>query len=172
MGSVATYNVGVLTENPTLGSESTCPSSRSCTNNFLSGLLQVSFAYAIGIVLAITINAMSSGGHFNPAVTIPFAMFRGFPWKKVPLFIFAQCLGAYVAAMVVYGSWRETLLAVEAGLKLAGKEAVIYSPTGTAGIFALYAPAGVPLKWVFMNEFFADFFIGCVSFTIRNSSYP
>jgi len=145
IGSTATFNVGVL-----------------AGESYLGSLLAISFAYALGIVLAVTVCAMSSGGHFNPPVTIAFAMFRGFPWRKVPYFIAAQLLGAYCASMVVYGSWRQTILGIEEVLMLKGKEAVMFTPQGPAGIFALYAPAGTPLKWVFFNEFFADFFIGLV----------
>ena len=46
--------------------------------------MQVGFGYGIGIVLALVIAASTSGGHFNPCITICFAIFKGFPWKKVP----------------------------------------------------------------------------------------
>jgi len=36
--------------------------------------------------------------HFNPAVTITYALLRGFPWKQVPLFIGAQILGSILAS--------------------------------------------------------------------------
>lgn len=36
-----------------------------------------------------------------------------------------------------------------------GKEAVIFSANGPAGIFAIYPNPGIPLKWTFANEFFA-----------------
>lgn len=43
----------------------------------------------------------------------------------------------------------------EAALEQAGKLAALqFTPSGTAGIFALYAPAGSNLGNVFANEFF------------------
>ncbi|KAF8314512.1 hypothetical protein DL93DRAFT_2080168 [Clavulina sp. PMI_390] len=41
----------------------------------------------------------------------------------------------------------------------AGKGAAIISASGPAGVFAFY-PSSIPLKWIFANEFFCDFFIG------------
>jgi len=56
-------------------------------------IFQVGWAFAIGIAFAIITCASTSGGHFNPAVTICFAVWQGFPWKKVPHYIFAQVFG-------------------------------------------------------------------------------
>ena len=53
-------------------------------------LLQVGFAFALGIAFAIMTCAPVSGGHFNPAVTISLAIWQGFPWSKVPRYIFSQ----------------------------------------------------------------------------------
>ena len=43
-----------------------------------------------------------SGAHLNPAVTVALAAKRGFAWTKVPGYIVAQVLGAFVGALVVY----------------------------------------------------------------------
>lgn len=53
-------------------------------------LFQVGFAFALGIAFAIMTCAPVSGGHFNPAVTVSLAIWQGFPWSKVPRYIFAQ----------------------------------------------------------------------------------
>ena len=157
------FTIGNLSGDPTLGSMLRLYDILSkhdidpCDDE--QGILGVAFGYGLGIVVALVVAAHASGGHFNPAVTVSFAIFRGFPWRKVPYFIVAQVFGAYCASMIVYGSWRPAILAVEAGLYEVGKESVIFTQRGTAGIFALYAPVDSPLGWVFLNEFFADFFI-------------
>ena len=85
-----------------------------------ASLFQIGFAFALGIAFAIITCAPVSGGlvfqadkgsksqayvrlmrcfanlcvfelrHFNPAVTISLAIWQGFPWAKVPRYIFSQ----------------------------------------------------------------------------------
>lgn len=47
-----------------------------------SAVLQIGLAYACGIVFAIGICGATSGGHFNPAVTLTLVLFKGFPPLK------------------------------------------------------------------------------------------
>ncbi|ESQ47283.1 hypothetical protein EUTSA_v10027876mg [Eutrema salsugineum] len=42
-----------------------------------------------------------SGAHFNPAVTVTFAIFRRFPWYQVPLYIGAQLTGSLLASLTL-----------------------------------------------------------------------
>lgn len=56
------------------------------------------FAVAFGVYVAGGV----SGAHINPAVTLAFAARRGFPWRKVPGYIAAQVLGAFLGALLVY----------------------------------------------------------------------
>ncbi|SCU84887.1 LAFA_0D12618g1_1 [Lachancea sp. 'fantastica'] len=43
-----------------------------------------------------------SGGHLNPAITLSNCVYRGFPWRKVPIYWAGQLLGAYVGGLVVF----------------------------------------------------------------------
>jgi glycerol uptake facilitator protein len=56
------------------------------------------FAVAFGVYVAGGV----SGAHINPAVTLAFAVRRGFPWRKVPGYIGAQVVGAFLGALLVY----------------------------------------------------------------------
>ncbi len=68
---------------------------------WVSGLAVLAMIYALGHV---------SGAHFNPAVTLGFAVSKRFPWKQVPVYVLSQLAGAILAATLVAaifgrGSW-------------------------------------------------------------------
>ncbi|THH27705.1 hypothetical protein EUX98_g6482 [Antrodiella citrinella] len=127
----------------------------------LSSIFQIGLAYAMGIVLAIVLCAGTSGGHFNPAVTIAFVITKKFPPLKALRYIIAQILGGYIACLVVYVQYEHLISTVSTALSAAGKlDAVLFTPSGPAGIFALYVLPGSKLGQVFLNEFVCDFVIG------------
>ncbi|NJN16915.1 MAG: aquaporin, partial [Oscillochloris sp.] len=47
-----------------------------------------------------------SGAHLNPAVTLALAVFRSFSWAKVVPYVFAQTVGAFCGAGIVYFNYR------------------------------------------------------------------
>jgi MIP family channel proteins len=59
------------------------------------GLVIMALIYALGHV---------SGAHFNPAVTLAFALTRHFPWTRVGGYWAAQCAGAIAAAAFLRAS--------------------------------------------------------------------
>jgi len=128
----------------------------------LGSLFQIGFAYAIGVVMALVCCSATSGGHFNPCITIVFAMFRGFPWSKVPRYIISQILGAYIACLMIYLQYKDTIHLLEEGLAATGKSALMFTPNGPAGIFGLYPNPGKPLGIIFFNEFVIDFVLAFV----------
>ncbi|KAI0070601.1 aquaporin-like protein [Panus rudis PR-1116 ss-1] len=135
----------------------------SCMCILLSGaptIFQIGMAYSIGIVLAIILCSGTSGGQFNPAVTISMVIFRKFPPLKALRYIVAQILGGYVACLLIYVQYRHLILEVSEALEAAGKlDAVNFTPNGPAGIFALYVLPGSSLGQVLLNEFVCDFMI-------------
>ena len=64
-------------------------------------------------------------------VTIAMATVRGFPWKKVPVYILAQVLGALCGAGVAYATYFHQINLVEGGSNI--------RTLATAGNFATYA---------------------------------
>src|SRR5689334_20046303 len=59
------------------------------------GLVIMAMIYAVGHI---------SGAHFNPAVSLAFALSRHFPWPRVFGYWIAQLLGALCAAAILRGS--------------------------------------------------------------------
>src|SRR5438045_8426833 len=75
-------------------------------NGFLAGLLAAGFFWGFAVTLAIYACGAVSGAHLNAAVTLALAWRRGFPWAKVPGYIGAQVVGAFLAAAGVSFVWN------------------------------------------------------------------
>ena len=90
------------------------------------GFTNITFAWGLGVALAVYLTARISGGHLNPAVTLALAVFRGFPWNKVLPYSLAQTLGAFLGAAVVYLNYRPAFLRFDPEL------------SRTAGVFATF----------------------------------
>jgi len=56
-----------------------------------------------GLVIGVMVYALGhvSGAHFNPAVSVGFAIGRHFPWQRVATYAGAQLAGALVAAILL-----------------------------------------------------------------------
>src|SRR5271154_1508477 len=66
------------------------------------GIFQVAIIWGLGIATAIHLTGSLSGAHLNPAVTLTFAVWRGFPRRRVVPYILCQLLGSILAAGVLY----------------------------------------------------------------------
>ena len=69
--------------------------------------------WGLGVAMAIYLTAGVSGAHLNPAVTIALWLFACFERRKVLPFIVAQTAGAFCAAALVYGLYRQLFLDLE-----------------------------------------------------------
>eukprot|EP01135_Chromosphaera_perkinsii_P012444 Nk52_evm55s2657 gene=Nk52_evmTU55s2657 len=72
-------------------------------------LFAIHTGWFLGVTLGIYVCGGVTGAHLNPAVTITLAMWRGFPWKKVPVYIVAQMVGAFLGAACVYWNYRDVI---------------------------------------------------------------
>jgi len=111
--------------------------------------LSVSFGWGVGVAMGVWVAGGISGGHLNPAVTISLAVYRGFPWRKVPGYILAQIIGSMTAAGTTYGLYRGAINIFEGGENIR----TVSGPNATAALFSTY-----PLEYMtdaacFFNEF-------------------
>lgn len=75
---------------------------RLAGGNIALALLANTVATGAALVALILAFGGISGAHFNPAVTIADAVERGMPWREVPGYIAAQCLGGILGAAVTH----------------------------------------------------------------------
>ncbi|KAI9665904.1 MAG: hypothetical protein M1821_003839 [Bathelium mastoideum] len=111
------------------------------------GFTQSAAMWGIGTMMAIYIAGGISGAHCNPMVSISLTVFRGFPFRKCIIYIAAQCVGAITAVFIVYGIYKDAILALDPH-KTTGNAT---SNTGTA-FFTLPASFATPV-----TAFFTDF---------------
>jgi glycerol uptake facilitator protein len=112
--------------------------------------LLITWGWCMAVVLGIYVAGGISGAHINPAVTLSLAVKRGFPWTKVPHYIFAQVAGAFTAAALVYLNYKDAIKGYEHATGAVRGEA---SSTASFSIFATF-PAPYFHNWVgpFIDE--------------------
>lgn len=148
------------------------------------GLWQVAVVWGAVIALAIYATGAISGAHMNPAMTLSFAVFRGFSWRQVPWYILSQLLGAFLAAAVLYSLFCGVLSQFEAAHGIvrgaAGSElsAMVYgeyfpNPSVAASLPWMNAAVGLPQAMLAegIGAAFLAFFMFAVT-DARNQSRP
>lgn len=70
------------------------------------------WAWGLATMLAIYVAGGISGAHLNPAISLMLYVYRGFPLGKVPVYVAAQMVGAFLAALVAFGIFRPGILAL------------------------------------------------------------
>ncbi|KAL2311801.1 Aquaglycerol porin aqy3 [Schizosaccharomyces pombe] len=125
----------------------------------------LSFAWGFGCMLGVYIAGGISGGHINPAVTISLAIFRKFPWYKVPIYIFFQIWGAFFGGALAYGYHWSSITEFEGGKD-------IRTPATGGCLFTNPKPY---VTW--RNAFFDEFIgtavlVGCLLAILDDTNSP
>lgn len=94
--------------------------------------LSINIGWGLAVTMGVYVAGGITGAHLNPAVTLALAVHRKFPWSRVLPYSLAQLLGAFVASMVVYGTYYEALDAFDGGQRM------VEGTRATAGIWATY----------------------------------
>jgi glycerol uptake facilitator-like aquaporin len=85
---------------------------RLAQGNAALALLANSLATGFALVALIVAFAGRSGAHFNPVVTLAFALRSGFPWRRVPGYLIAQFAGALLGVLAAHAMFDLALLQV------------------------------------------------------------
>ncbi|KAG9237946.1 aquaporin-like protein [Amylocarpus encephaloides] len=68
------------------------------------------WAWGLATMIGIYIAGGISGAHLNPSISIMLSLYRGFPFRRLPLYILAQLLGAFIAALVAFGIYQNDII--------------------------------------------------------------
>ncbi|KAI9047074.1 hypothetical protein LZ554_009147 [Drepanopeziza brunnea f. sp. 'monogermtubi'] len=68
------------------------------------------WAWGLASMIGIYIAGGISGAHLNPAISIMLWIYRGFPLGKIPAYMFAQILGAFLAALIAFGLYKNGIV--------------------------------------------------------------
>lgn len=77
-------------------------------------ILQIAFAWGVGVSLAIYLTRHISCAHLNPAVSISMVVSRRMPIKLLPTYLLAQFFGALIAGFVIYLLFSSSIVHYEA----------------------------------------------------------
>ena len=75
---------------------------RMAGGNMALALLANALATGLGLAALIVAFAARSGAHFNPLVTLAFALRAGFPWRAVLPYVAAQFAGAALGVVAAH----------------------------------------------------------------------
>jgi aquaporin NIP len=85
------------------------------------GVLAVALAFAFTVAVLVYALGHVCGAHYNPAITLAFAVTGHFPWRLAPWYVGAQVVGGTVGAallLLVYGNVDAVATAVRPSMDL------------------------------------------------------
>lgn len=145
------------------------------------GIWQVSVVWGVAVALAIYAVGALSGAHINPAMTVAFSAFRGFPARKVPFYVAAQLVGAFLGAVTLYVLFSNILHGFESGLgivrgqagsELSGMVYGEYFPNPAMAKALGWHAANVSLPQAMLGEGIGTAFLAFFVFAVTDSRNP
>lgn len=85
---------------------------RLAQGNIAIALLANSLATGFALIALIVAFAGRSGAHFNPVVTLAFAMRAGFPVREIAPYVLAQFVGAGIGMLAAHAMFDLPLLQI------------------------------------------------------------
>ncbi|KAL0962537.1 hypothetical protein UPYG_G00341400 [Umbra pygmaea] len=110
------------------------------TENSKGHYLSINLGFALGTTFGVFVSRGVSGAHLNPAVSLSLCFLGRHPWIRLPFYVVAQILGAFLAAATVGLQYYDAIQ------HYSGGHLTVSGPTATAGIFSTY-PADYLSLW-------------------------
>jgi len=99
-------------------------------------LLANTLATGAALVALILTFGPLSGAHLNPAVTLAAAVERGLPWREVPTYLGAQCLGSVIGVTTANAMFALPPLSLSRHVR-AGPAEIVSEIVATFGLLAV-----------------------------------
>ena len=80
------------------------------------GYTNITLGWGLAVTFGIYIAGTISGAHMNPAVTIAMAATGRMPWSKVPHYVLAQFIGAFLGAALMFAVYYPKWILVDPAL--------------------------------------------------------
>ncbi|XP_070922887.1 aquaporin-9 isoform X1 [Macaca nemestrina] len=127
------------------------------------GIITINVGFSMAVAMAIYVTGGVSGGHINPAVSFAMCLFGRMKWFKLPFYVGAQFLGAFVGAATLFGVYYDGLMS------FAGGKLLIVGENATAHIFATYPAPYLSLANAFADQVVATTILLMIVFAIFDS---
>ncbi|XP_056114376.1 aquaporin-7 [Rhinichthys klamathensis goyatoka] len=115
-------------------------------NGFFGDYLSINIGFGLSVAMGVHIGGKVSGAHMNAAVSFTMCVFGRLRWKMLPLYVFAQFLGSFLAAGTIFSLYYDAIH------HYCGGNFTVSGPKATAGIFATYPAPYISIYTGFFDQ--------------------
>ncbi|EFO82577.1 CRE-AQP-7 protein [Caenorhabditis remanei] len=117
------------------------------SNEKLNTWININLGWGLAIAFCVYLCSKTSGGHFNPAVSIAFVTLGKLPVKDFLVYCVVQTIGAALGSLAAFGIYYDQFN------KFAGGYRTIIGAKATAGCFCSYPALHVSNTTAFFDQF-------------------
>ncbi|XP_029907011.1 aquaporin-7 [Myripristis murdjan] len=110
--------------------------------------LSINLGFGLGVAMGVHVGGKVSGAHMNAAVSFTMCVFGRLTWKMLPLYVFTQLLGSFMAAGTIYMVYYDAIYTY------CGGNLTVTGDRATAGIFATYPAPYISIQAGFIDQVF------------------
>ncbi|GAU88236.1 AQP6 [Ramazzottius varieornatus] len=142
-------------------------SSKNPSTGPVSNFFAINIAYGLAVAFGVYVAGGVSGGHLNPAVSLAMCLLRKLKWRKLPVYMAAQYLGAWTASACILMIYYDALVHHERNTNTSRE-------LDTAGIFASYPQSFLTWQNGLADQIFGTMLLmlGILALTDERNSNP